>query len=215
MTGTAHRNHGRTALWIGGIALAMFGLGFGLAPFYGQICAALGIQVADAPRQRAVEIVTPGPPAAEPVARPVTVRFDANVHADLPWDFAPVTRKMEIETGRLHTASYTARNNAARTITGRAVVNVTPWQATPYVDKVECFCFQEQTLEAGAEVEMPLRFAVLPDLPREFNHLTVSYTFMNTDPDAVARPHAHDDGHDHTQDQAHETAHEPAKRHAG
>jgi cytochrome c oxidase assembly protein subunit 11 len=207
------KRHGRTALLAGGLAVGMFGFGFVLAPFYSQICAALGIQVADAPRQRA----TLGPPSAEPVVRPVTVRFDATVNGNLPWEFAPDTRKMEIETGRLYSASYTARNLSDETITGRAVVSVTPWQATPYVDKTECFCFQEQTLEAGAVAEMPLRFAVLPDLPAEFSNVTLSYTFMNTDPDAVARPHAHDEGHDHnhTQDQAHETTHEPAQRHAG
>lgn len=205
---TAHR---RVAWLTGAVAAGMFGLGFALAPFYSQICAALGIQVADAPRQR-----TSGPPSADPVVRPVTVRFDANVNGNLPWEFAPVTRKMEIDTGALHTATFRAHNLSDQRLVGRAVVSITPWQATPYVDKTECFCFQEQPLEPGAEAELTLRFAVLPDLPSEFTHLTLSYTFMNTDPDAVARPHVHDDGHDHPpHDQAHETAHEPAQRHAG
>lgn len=202
--------HRRTALLIGGIALGMFGLGFALAPYYSQICAALGIQVADAPRTRTRVL---GPPSAEPVARPVTVRFDANVNGNLPWEFAPVTRKLEINTGSLHNATFRVRNLSDRPLTGRAVVNITPWQATPYIDKTECFCFQEQPLEAGAEAELTLRFAVLPDLPSEYSNITLSYTFMNIDPDAVARPHGHDDDHSH--DQAHETAHEPTQRHAG
>jgi cytochrome c oxidase assembly protein subunit 11 len=212
----APRNHRNAAVLVGGLAVGMFGFGFVLAPFYGQICAALGIQVADTPAGKGTRIAL-GPPSAEPVVRPVTVRFDATVNGNLPWEFAPVARKMEIETGRLYSASYTARNLSDQPITGRAVVSVTPWQATPYVDKTECFCFQEQRLEAGAEAEMPLRFAVLPDLPAEYSNITLSYTFMNVDPDAVARPHGHDDdGHDHDHDhQAHETAHEPAKRHAG
>ena len=214
MSDAPAKNHRRTALLAGGLAVGMFGFGFALAPFYSQICAALGIQVADSPTGNSGRTRI-GPPSAAPVVRPVTVRFDATVNGNLPWEFAPVERRMEIQTGRLYTASYTARNLSDKTITGRAVVAVTPWQATPYVDKTECFCFQEQTLEPGAEAELPLRFAVLPDLPAEFNNVTLSYTFMNTDPDAVARPHAHADGHDSKQDQAHETPHEPAQRHAG
>lgn len=206
-------SHRRTALLAGGVAAGMFGLGFALAPFYSQICAALGIQVADAPRQR----IKLAPPSATAVARPLTVRFDATVNGNLPWEFAPVTRKMEIETGRLYSASYTARNLSDRTITGRAVVSVVPWQATPYVDKIECFCFQKQTLEPGAAAELPLRFAVLADLPAEYGNVTLSYTFMNADPDAVARPHVREDGHDHghAQGNAPETSHEPAQRNPG
>ncbi len=209
---TAPRSHRRTALLAGGLALGMFAFGFALAPFYSQICAALGIQVADAPQVR--KLAPLGPPAADPVVRPVTVRFDTTVNANLPWEFEPVTRRLDLETGSRHTATFRARNLSDRPQTGRAVVSVTPWQATPYVDKTECFCFQEQPLEPGAEAELTLRFVVLPDLPLEYRNLTLSYTFMNIDPDAVAQPRGHAEALQRDR-QGHGTAHEPATRHAG
>ena len=122
MTSTPKR-HGRTALLIGGLAVGMFGVGFAMAPYYGQICAALGIQVADTPTGKGQRIAL-GPPSANPVVRPVTVRFDATVNGNLPWEFEPVQRRMDIDTGRLYTASYTARNLSDQPITGRAVVSV-------------------------------------------------------------------------------------------
>lgn len=172
----------RTAWAVGGVSAGMFVLGFAIAPFYGAICEALGIQNAGTISRSF------GPASAEPTVRPVTMRFSTTVNGNLPWDFKAVEHRADIETGQLYTATFRVRNNSDRPLVGRAVPSVSPWQATPYLDKTECFCFNEQPLAPGEEAELTLRYAVLPDLPTQFDALTLSYTFMNIDPDAIAMP---------------------------
>ncbi len=114
------------------------------------------------------------------VDRMVTVRFNTETSADLPWTFtAPAAMKLKLgETGL---ASFKVRNNAPRSMTGRAIYNVTPDQAGRYFDKIECFCFKNQTLAAGEEAEMPVSFYVDPKIlddrdARMVRTITLSYT---------------------------------------
>lgn len=164
-------NPGRTALRLAVIAVGMFGFGFALVPLYGWVCEVTGLQ-----RAGAVQVANITPVAVS--GRTVTVRFDATVHASLPWAFAPVERVRTVRLGEPTEVSYRVRNLTGRTITAQAVPSVTPWQATRHFSKVECFCFVRQTLQGGEEREMPLRFVVDPNLPEEVDTLTVSYAFM-------------------------------------
>jgi len=192
-------SHRRTAWAVGGVSAGMFVLAFAVAPFYGAICEALGIQNAGTISRNF------GPPSAEPTVRPVTMRFATTVNGNLPWDFEAVEHRADIETGRLYTATFRVRNNSDQPLTGRAVPSVSPWQATPYLDKTECFCFSEQPLAPGETAELALRYAVLPDLPTQFDALTLSYTFMNIDPDAIAMPEQAQQADNHDHDHAHGT----------
>lgn len=118
---------------------------------------------------------------AEVLDRAITVRFNTDVSPGLPWTFTP-PEPVELKIGERGLVFFEARNNAAETITGTAVFNVTPAQAGPYFDKIACFCFTEQTLAAGESAEMPVSFFVDPKIVDDVDAepiktITLSYTF--------------------------------------
>jgi len=154
----------------------MFGFGFALVPLYQVFCQITGYNGSSQGRQ--AEAAYTG---KIDESRMVTVQFDSTINTGLPWDFGPLTKKLQVHPGQVYEVSYMARNNASESIVAQAVPGITPWQATQHFVKMECFCFSNQTLEAGEYKEMPLRFVVSPTLPTDINTLTLSYTFMNTD----------------------------------
>ena len=159
------------------LAVGMFGFGFALVPLYGLFCEVTGVQrggLAGA----AVPTSTPRAVDGPVLDRTVVVKFDGTVHPDLPWDFAPEQRRLEVHPGATYEVRFTAKNRSNRRVTGQAIPAIAPWQATGFFHKLECFCFRQQTLEGGENVEMPLRFTVSPDLPPEINSLTLSYSFL-------------------------------------
>lgn len=159
------------------LAVGMFGFGFALVPLYGLFCELAGVQ-----RGGLAGVATPGPAIraiAGPVLdRTVVVKFDGTVHPDLPWDFAPEQRRLEVHPGVTYEVRFTATNRSNKRVTGQAIPAIAPWQATGFFHKLECFCFRQQTLEGGENVEMPLRFTVSPDLPADISSLTLSYSFL-------------------------------------
>jgi cytochrome c oxidase assembly protein subunit 11 len=168
----------RAALWLGGVVVVMFGAGFAIAPLYSLICQIAGIQAVSNTGKTGSPVKARG---AAAVNRLVTVKFDANVADGLPWEFKPLTKKLEVRVGESVEVKFAARNLAQEMIVGQAISNVVPWQAAQYFNKPECFCFREQPLQAGESKEMSVLFAVSPDLPAGINSLILSYTFMNRD----------------------------------
>ncbi len=166
----------KTILILGGIVVGMFGFGFALVPLYQVFCSVTGYNGSFQGRQADTALV--GEIDSD---RLITVEFDSTLNTGLPWDFRPLTKKIQVHPGQTYEVSYQAKNNASKAITAQAVPGITPWQATQHFNKMECFCFSNQTLEAGESVDMPLRFVISPSLPKEINTLTLSYTFMNTD----------------------------------
>ncbi len=162
----------RTALWLGGLAALMFGFGFALAPLYSLLCDAVGIQSASAEVARTVS----GTEA--PQARQVTVRFDTNVPADLPWEFSVDQPRLALHPGQMQEMTFHVRNRSNQTIVGRAIATVLPWQASAHFTKTECFCFQDQAVAPGESKELVVRFMVSPKLPDDIDALTLSYTFL-------------------------------------
>jgi cytochrome c oxidase assembly protein subunit 11 len=152
------------------IACGMFGFGFALVPFYEKICEVTGIRNVFKPDAL---------PANTQVdtARTVTIEFDANTHG-LAWTFKPVQRSVRIHPGELTTVTYEVRNPLSRPITGQAVPSYGPQQAAQYFKKMECFCFQQQTLAPGEVRQMPVVFVVDPGLPQDLHTITLSYTFF-------------------------------------
>jgi cytochrome c oxidase assembly protein subunit 11 len=167
------RNLVLAALLVGLVA-AMGGLAFASAPLYRLFCQATGY---GGTTQRA-EVA----PALDR-AHLITVRFNADVAADLNWTFQPVEREMTLRLGETATAYYRARNNSSTPVTGRAVFNVTPEEAGAYFNKIDCFCFQEQTLQPGESVDMAVEFFVDPAMLQDrasagIGAVTLSYTFF-------------------------------------
>lgn len=170
----ARRNR-NTALVAGTVILAMVGLTAASVPLYRLFCQVTGYggttQRADA---------APGAVAA---GATVTVAFNADVAPDLPWRFVPAQRRVSVHPGEQNLAFYTAENRAEEPVVGTATFNVTPHKAGIYFHKLACFCFEQQTLEPGQRVEMPVSFFVDPAMlddpaTRDVREITLSYTFF-------------------------------------
>ncbi len=117
------------------------------------------------------------------LARDMTVRFNSDVNNKLPWHFKPVQRSVTVKVGEEALVFYKAVNTGTETITGTATFNVTPFKAAMYFNKIECFCFTEQTLAPGEEIDMPVTFFIDPDIANdkrleEVKEITLSYTFF-------------------------------------
>ena len=166
-----------TAMVLASVILAMVGLTAAAVPLYRLFCQVTGYsgttQRAEAAPERQLE-------------ETIQVRFNADVARDLPWSFAPVERAVEVRLGEQHLAFYRAHNASNRPIVGTATFNVTPFKAGAYFDKIACFCFEEQVLQAGETVDMPVSFYVDPAIledpdTQDVRAITLSYTFFAHD----------------------------------
>lgn len=151
------------------IAVAMFGFGFALVPFYKKICEVAGINNL----LQADEVVN----TQVDRSRTVTIEFDANIH-DLPWRFKPQQASLTVHPGEMAQVAYEVVNTRDRPVSGQAVPSYGPRLAGEYFKKMECFCFARQTLAAGETRHMPVVFVVDPALPKDVNTITLSYTFF-------------------------------------
>lgn len=152
-------------------ACLMFGFGYALVPFYEKLC-----QVLDVNNLNKQENTLPLNTQVDR-SRSVTVEFDANLHR-LPWNFKPVTGSLVVHPGEIVTVEYEVSNTRDQAVTGQAIPSYTPSVAMQYFQKLDCFCFKQQTLAAGETRRMPLAFLVSPSLPKDVNTITLSYTFF-------------------------------------
>lgn len=112
----------------------------------------------------------------------IKIRFDGSIHSNMAWSFKPVEREMEVRIGETGLAFYEAYNPTDRPIAGSASYNVTPYQAGGFFNKIQCFCFEEQVLQPGERVQMPVTFYVDPEIVDDrdgkyIHTITLSYTF--------------------------------------
>jgi len=162
------------------LAVGMFGFGFAMWPLYGVFCDLTGFG------GRGVQVVE-NPGLLEKSDREVKIRFDATVNSGLPWLFQAKEKSTTISLGEMNEALYIAMNPNDKAITGRAIYNVTPPEASLYFVKTECFCFTQQVLQANESREMPVYYFIQPDLPERIKEITLSYTFfLNENVDSVA-----------------------------
>lgn len=175
------RSNAVVAVTLIGVVVGMGGLAFASVPLYRLFCAVTGFGGTPS-------IGSAAAPGA--ISRMITVRFDANTNPGLPWEFQPAQRQVAVPLGEQGLAFYTARNLANMPVTGTAVYNVTPDKVGRYFHKVACFCFNEQTLVPGQQMEFPVSFWVDPKLADDPNTadvttITLSYTFYRTLEDAA------------------------------
>ena len=156
----------------------MFGFGYALVPMYRAICDALGINVLSLAERRSAGwgAATDAANTQVDTSRTITIEFDANARG--PWDFRPAQRSMEVHPGQLATVMYEFRNVQDRRMAAQAIPSYAPRQAAPHFNKLECFCFNEYTLEPGESRQWPVVFVVDPKLPSDVRTITLSYTFF-------------------------------------
>ena len=170
------RNNKKATLRLVALAIGMFGFAFALVPLYNVICEITGLNgrtVTQAALQQ--EITEP----ATRQDRQVRIEFLAKSARGMPWEFRPLQSEMTVQIGEMNLATFYVRNRAHTAVTGQAVPSVAPGQAALYLKKVECFCFEQQELSAGGEMEMNVSFYVDAELPADISQLTLSYTMFN------------------------------------
>jgi cytochrome c oxidase assembly protein subunit 11 len=162
-----------TAFACGGVVALMVGASFAAVPFYNWFCRTTGY---GGTTQRAEAA------PAQTLDRKITVYFDSNIAPGLPWQFQPERRTIDVKLGEVATVYYRVVNEAARVTTGQAAYNVSPPTVGAYFEKINCFCFTEQTLKAGETRDMAVVFYVDPKLAADSEQdgtrmITLSYTF--------------------------------------
>ena len=166
------------------LAIGMIGLAYASVPLYRIFCQVTGFggttQKADAAALPSAETV------AKLGGKTVGVRFDGNAAPGMPWAFAPTEKRVTIPIGEKRMTFYRATNQSAKTVTGTATFNVSPQSAGRYFTKIQCFCFNEQTLAPGQSVDMPVIYFVDPKFlededSRGVTEITLSYTFFPVD----------------------------------
>jgi cytochrome c oxidase assembly protein subunit 11 len=163
------------------LIVLMFGFGFALVPIYDVFCEITGLNGKTAGQYEGE--LTKG---HNEQGRQVTMQFIVNKNANLPWDFAPNEVQMSVATGQRRETTFGVTNTYNRAAIAQAVPSVSPSAAAEYLHKIECFCFEQQPLEAGEHKDMPLVFIVDPELPEGIDKITLSYTLFDitssTDP---------------------------------
>ncbi|MGB4813337.1 MAG: cytochrome c oxidase assembly protein [Methylophilaceae bacterium] len=165
----ANEKLGIKMLWIviGSLAFA-----FALVPIYSVLCSATGLN--GKTKNSATEFGS----TKEDNSRWVTIQFTTSVMSGLGWNFYPKQSSIKLHPGKVETVLFEAKNTTSQELAGQAVPSVTPGVAAAYLKKIECFCFQRQTLKPGEDKVMPLRFYISPDLPKDVSEMTLSYSFF-------------------------------------
>ena len=169
------------------ITVAMFAFGYALVPLYNAICEMTGINVL-ALGERNI----PGSIEAQPVntqvdaSRTITVEFDANSRG--PWEFKPAQRSLQVHPGEMASVMYEFQNVQDRRMSAQAIPSYAPQQAAAHFNKLQCFCFNQYTLEPGEKKSWPVVFVIDPKISRDVKTITLSYTFFEVGGKTPAAP---------------------------
>lgn len=171
---TRSTSKSRVVLWTCLAVPCMFAFGFALVPLYNLICDVTGINgkvetVAYA-LQETVKIDT---------SRQVDMQFVVIKNGDMTWDFATQEKTLTMHPGEMYTIQYAARNPTNSAMTAQMIPSVSPGVAAQYVHKIQCFCFDSQTLDAGEEKEFVVRLFIDPNIPKDIQQVTLAYTIFD------------------------------------
>lgn len=153
--------------------VGMFGFGFAMVPLYDVICDITGLNGKTGDQEVVI---------AEPTSvgeRLITVQFLAQNNAGMDWDFGANDAQVKVHPGEVKVVSYHAKNSHSYVMTGQAIPSVAPNEAAQYLKKLECFCFQEQVLQPGEQVDMGIRFFIDESIPEHITKLTLSYSLFD------------------------------------
>ncbi|HEX8593526.1 MAG TPA: cytochrome c oxidase assembly protein [Pseudomonas sp.] len=153
------------------IVVAMFAFGFALVPLYSVMCKAFGINGKTGDAYEGSQIIDQ--------SRQVRVQFLSTNAVDMVWGFYPKADQLEVYPGAVNEMLFIAQNPTDKPMTAQAVPSISPGSAAVYFHKTECFCFTQQVLQPGQRIEMPVRFIVDRDLPKDVRHLTLAYTLFD------------------------------------
>jgi cytochrome c oxidase assembly protein subunit 11 len=150
----------------------MFGFGYALVPLYDVLCEITGINGRLVNENREASTVVDE-------SRMVRLQFTTSVAPGMPWLFKPKVNYVDVHPGQNAVVYFKATNQSDLAVTGQAVPSVSPGIASLYLNKTECFCFQQQILNSGESVDMGLVFFISPEIPKDIRTLTLSYTLFN------------------------------------
>jgi cytochrome c oxidase assembly protein subunit 11 len=184
------------------VTMGMFAFGYALVPLYKAICEMTGINILSLSERQVPGNGVAGRDVKVPsntqvdTSRTITVEFDANSRG--PWEFKPALRSVQVHPGQLTTVMYEFQNVQNRRMAAQAIPSYAPNQAAAHFNKLECFCFNQYTLEPGEKKSWPVVFVIDPKLSRDVATITLSYTFFEVggsvpaapQPTAAARPAA-------------------------
>ncbi len=167
----------KTVVQTVGLVVFMAGLAWASIPFYDWFCRVTGFGGTTS----VSEVVS-----STILDQTIKVRFDASLERNMPWEFTPVVREMELRIGETGLAFYEAFNPTDKPVAGSASYNVAPYAAGGFFSKIDCFCFEEQILEPGERIQMPVTFYIDPDIVTDrdakyVHSITLSYTFYQID----------------------------------
>jgi cytochrome c oxidase assembly protein subunit 11 len=170
-------NKRKTVVQTVSLVVFMGALAWASVPLYDWFCRVTGFGGVPNTAQTGSDVI---------LDKTIKVRFDASLDRDMPWEFKPVERQVEMRIGETGLVFYEAYNPTDRPVAGTASYNVTPYEAGNFFTKIDCFCFEQQVLQPGERVEMPVTFFVDPEIvdDRDAKYtkvITLSYTFYETD----------------------------------
>ncbi len=168
------------------VAAGMFAFGYALVPLYRAICEVTGINIlAVGETQLPGKSVVPANTQVD-ASRNITVEFDANARG--PWSFKPAVNSLVVHPGELATVMYEFQNTQSRRMSAQAIPSYAPQQAEPYFNKLQCFCFNQYTLDPGEKKQWPVVFVIDPKLSKDVKTITLSYTFFEVGGKVPAPP---------------------------
>ncbi|KAI3430064.1 uncharacterized protein J3R85_008353 [Psidium guajava] len=175
-------------LYLTALVLAMVGSSYAAVPLYRRFCQATGYGGTIQRRETVEEKIARHANDGTVTTREIAVQFNADVADGMPWKFTPTQREVRVKPGESALAFYTAENRSSTPITGVSTYNVTPMKAAVYFNKIQCFCFEEQRLLPGEQIDMPVFFYIDPEFETDprmdgINNLVLSYTFFKVSED--------------------------------
>ncbi|KAJ7964432.1 Cytochrome c oxidase assembly protein COX11, mitochondrial [Quillaja saponaria] len=177
------KNSQKMLFYLVGLVFAMVGCSYAAVPLYRRFCQATGYGGTVQRRESVEEKIARHVRDNTVTKREISVQFNADVADGMPWKFVPTQREVRVKPGESALAFYTAENRSSTPIVGVSTYNVTPMKAAVYFNKIQCFCFEEQRLLPGEQIDMPVFFYIDPEFETDpkmdgINNLVLSYTFF-------------------------------------